>query len=270
MKMVIEHATMPLAARFGEYRSYGTLFWFLARRDIQLRYRQTALGVAWAIVQPLLPVAIFVAIFSRLLSHETGQIPYPLFVLSGLAPWTFVANAVNSASPTFVNNYSLLNKVYFPRAILPAAAVAAAALDGVVAGFAVLAVSLWYGMGPSVSWLLIPLVGAATALLAMASGVAVASLTAVFRDLKNVVPFLVQIWMYATPVFYPAHLVPAPLSPLLGLNPMAGMLEAFRSCLFGTAPNWLMVGQSAAATLILAAAAIAAFHTLEADLAERV
>jgi lipopolysaccharide transport system permease protein len=270
MRMVIQPSSMPLADKLGEYRHYGTLFWFLARRDIQLRYRQTMLGIVWAVLQPLLPMLIFVAVFARLLKLETGEIPYPLFVLSGLAPWTFVANAVNSASPTFVNNYSLLNKVYFPRAILPAAAVAAAALDGLVGGVVVLAVSLWYGVGPSLWWLLIPLPAGATAALAMAAGVTVASLTAVFRDVKNVVPFLVQVWMFSTPVFYPVQLVPGSLRPLAGFNPMTGILEAFRSCLLGAAPDWLLVGQSAVATVILAAVALGVFDALEADLAERV
>jgi lipopolysaccharide transport system permease protein len=270
MKMVIQPSAMPLGDKAAEYRHYGTLFWFLARRDIQLRYRQTLLGIAWAVLQPLLPMLIFVAVFARLLRMETGEIPYPLFVLSGLAPWTFVASAVTAAGPTFINNYSLLNKVYFPRAILPAATVGAAALDGLVGIVVVLLATLWYGFAPLLPWLLIPVVSALTVLLAVAAGLAVASITAVFRDMKNVVPFLVQLWMYSTPVFYPAQLIPDSLQPLAGFNPMTGILEAFRCCLFGTAPNWTYLWQSAAGALILCATAVWLFHSLEADLAERV
>ncbi len=267
---VISRSGTPLGAGIGEYGRYGTLFVFLALRDIRLRYRQTMLGVVWAVLQPLLPMLIFAAVFARLLGVETGDVPYPLFVFSGLAPWMFVANAVTAASPAFVNNFTLLNKVYFPRAILPGAAVAATALDGVVAVAAVLALSIWYGFTPALSWLLLPLVGAVAMLLAMGAGLAAASLTAVFRDMKNVVPFLVQVWMYASPVLYPMHLFPRRLRAAAGFNPMAGVLEAFRACLFHVAPDWTIIAQSAAATVVLAGVAVWLFHSLEADLAERV
>ena len=269
MKTVIETSPAPLQAKAAEYREYATLFWFLTRRDIQLRYRQTLLGIAWAVLQPLLPMLIFAAVFARFLRLETGEVPYPLFVLSGLAPWTFVAGGVTAASPSFIANYSLLNKVYFPRAILPAASVGAAALDGVVGLGVVLLACLWYGFTPTLSWLLLPAVAASTVLLTMAVGLAAASVATVFRDMKNVVPFLMQLWMYGSPVFYPASLIPDSVEPLAGLNPMVGILEAFRSCLFATAPNWAFLVQSGASVLALCALAGWLFHFLEADLAER-
>lgn len=253
----------------GEYRSSGTLFLFLALRDIRLRYRQTALGVGWAVLQPLLPMLIFAAVFSRL-HVATAGIPYPLYVFSGFAPWIFIGNAVTVASPTFINNFAMINKIYFPRAVLPMAVVAALALDGVVAVAAVLGVSTWYGYGPVWSWALLPLVGMAAVVMAMAAGVAAASLTAVLRDLKNAVPFVVQLWMYGSPVLYPIEWIPAPLRRVAGFNPVTGVLEAFRSCLFGTAPRWVLIAQSSVAMLVLIAGAAELFHWLEADLAERV
>jgi len=263
---VIEPSGRTLATSVAEYRTAGTLFLFLALRDFRLRYRQTALGVGWAVLQPLLPMLIFGAVFSRL-HFQTGGIPYPLFVFSGFAPWIFIANAVTGASPTFVNNFEMINKIYFPRAVLPMAVVAALTLDGAVAVASVLALSAWYGYGPVWSWLLLPVVGVVALVLATA---AAASLTAVLRDIKNAIPSLVQLWMYASPVLYPVEWIPAPLRRYAGLNPITGLLAAFRACLFGTAPDWGIIAQSGVAILVLIAAAVLIFHRLEADLAERV
>ena len=269
MTTVIEPTRKKLAASIGEYRNFGTLFLFLAIRDIRLRYRQTTLGVVWAVLQPLLPMLIFAAVFSRL-ELDTGGIPYPIFVFSGMALWIFLGNAVTLASPTFVTNFEMLNKIYFPRALLPAAVVAAMALDGLVAFVVVLVKSTWYGHGPVWSWLLFPVVGAGALLVAMAAGIAAASLTAVLRDIKNAVAFLVQVWMYASPVLYPVSSIPAPVRPWAGFNPVCGILEAFRCCLFGTAPDWTLIAESAVGTAVVVTAAVWLFHSLEDDLAERV
>jgi lipopolysaccharide transport system permease protein len=266
---VIDQSGKSLRSSIGEYRNAGTLFVFLALRDIRLRYRQTALGVGWAVLQPLLPMLIFAAVFSRLHAVTTG-IPYPLYVFSGFAPWIFIGNAVTAASPTFVNNFAMINKIYFPRAVLPAAVVAALALDGAVAVGAVMALSAWYGYHPIWSWTLLPLPGMAAVLVAISAGVAAASLTALLRDIKNAVPFLVQLWMYASPVLYPVEWLPAPLRVAAGFNPVTGVLETFRSCLFGTAPDWGRTAQSGLSIVLLVAGSAWLFHRLEADLAERV
>jgi lipopolysaccharide transport system permease protein len=266
---VIEPSGRTLASSLAEYRSAGTLFLFLTLRDIRLRYRQTALGLGWAVLQPVLPMLIFAAVFSRL-HFQTGGIPYPLFVFSGFAPWIFISNSIIGASPTFVNNFEMINKIYFPRAVLPMAVVAALTLDGTVAVAAVLALSSWYGYGPVWSWLLLPVVGIATLLLAMAAGVAAAALTAVLRDIKNAIPFLVQLWMYASAVLYPVAWMPASLRRYAGFNPVNGLLAAFRACLFGAAPDWGLIAQSGVSILILIGVAVEIFHHLEADLAERV
>jgi len=267
---VIDHSGAPAMRKIAEYRRYRTLFVFLALRDITLRYRQTLLGIVWAVLQPLLPMVIFSAVFARVLRPSTGGVPYWLFVLAGMAPWTFFANAINTSGTTFSSNHGLLNKVYFPRAILPGAAVAACLLDYFVMGVFLLGLASWRGYRPTVEWLLLPVIAFVTAALAMSVGLALASMMAIYRDVKHVLPFLVQLWMFATPIMYPISLMPRQLQPFIGLNPMAGVVEALRSCLFGTQPDWnllLLSGLSAAA---MGCAAAFLFHHLESDLAERV
>ncbi len=252
----------------AEYRNCGTLFRLLALRDIRLRYRETAFGVGWAVLQPLLPMLIFGAVFSRL-KVETGGVPYPLFVFSGFALWLYISNCVTAASPVFVNNSAMINKIYFPRAVLPLAICAALVLDGSVATLAALALSLWYGFPPAWTWLLLPLAGMAAVIVAMTAALAAASLSAAWRDVKNAVPSLVQMWMYASPVLYPVEWIPAPLRRLAGFNPVTGVLEAFRSCLFHTAARWDLIAQSGVSLAVLLCAAVGLFRYFQADLAER-
>jgi lipopolysaccharide transport system permease protein len=209
------------------------------------------------------------AVFARL-RLDTGTVPYPLFVFSGFAAWIFIGNSVSGASPVFLNNFEMINKIYFPRAVLPLAVVAALVVDGTVAVVAVLALSTWYGYGPAWSWLLLPLVGVAAVVMTMAAAVVAASLTTMMRDIKNAVPFLVQVWMYASPVLYPVSSIPARARPFAGLNPVVGVLEAFRSSLFAQTPQWNLLAQSGIALAGLIAFAMWLFHRLEADLAERV
>jgi lipopolysaccharide transport system permease protein len=267
---VIDGSRSGFTRKIAEYRRYGTLFVFLALRDVMLRYRQTVLGIVWAIVQPILPMLIFAAVLARVLRPGTSNVPYPLFALAGLTLWTFFANAITASGSTFMNNHNLLNKVYFPRAILPAAAVAAHLVDLLVAGALLLGLALWWGYRPTVAWLLIPPIGLLTAALAMAVGVALASLMALYRDVKYLLPFLVQIWMYATPVIYPTSVLTAKFHWLIGLNPMTGVVEAFRAALFGTPADWNLIGLSSLSAAIIAIGGWTLFQNLEADLAERV
>jgi lipopolysaccharide transport system permease protein len=267
---IIERSGISALQKIAEYRQYRTLFLFLTLRDITLRYRQTLLGVLWAVLQPILPMVIFTLVFARVLRPETGPVPYSLFALSGLVPWTFFANAINTASSTFATNHNLLNKVYFPRAILPGAAVAACVVDLVVGEVFLLGMLLWQGYRPTLAWLWLPVIALVTAGLALAVGLALASLMALYRDIKHVSPFLVQLWMYATPVVYPIHLVPLRFRWVIDLNPMAGLVEVGRSCWFGTPLHWTLLGMSALSALLISGAAALLFHRLETDLAERV
>ena len=266
----IDHSGISAFEKIAEYRQYRTLFLFLTLRDITLRYRQTLLGVLWAVLQPILPMVIFTLVFARVLRPETGPVPYSLFALSGLVPWTFFANAINTAGSTFATNHNLLNKVYFPRAILPGAAVAACVVDLIVGEVFLLGMLLWQGYRPALAWLWLPVIALVTAGLALAVGLALASLMALYRDVKHVFPFLVQLWMFATPVVYPIQLLPARFRWAIDLNPMAGLVEVGRSCWFGTPVNWILLGMSALSAVVISGAAALLFHHLETDLAERV
>jgi lipopolysaccharide transport system permease protein len=266
---VIDHSGVPIFQKITEYRHYRTLFIILALRDITLRYRQTVLGILWAVLQPLLPMAVFTAVFARVLRPNTGGVPYWLFVLAGMAPWTFFANAINTSGSTFVSNQGLLNKVYFPRAILPGAAVAACMLDYAVMSALLLGLASWRGYRPNIEWLLLPMIAFVTAGLAMSVGLALASLMAIYRDVKHVLPFLVQLWMFATPIMYPVNLLPQQVRWAVGLNPMAGIIEALRSCLFGTPADWNLLALSGLSIVAIGFASAFLFHRLEADLAER-
>jgi len=268
--MIIESSGISLVERVKEYRRYGTLFLFLAIRDIRLRYRQTFLGLLWSVLQPLVPMVIFTLVFSRLLRPETDGVPYYLFALGGLTPWMFFANSINAAGATFVQNANLLNKVYFPRAIMPAAAIAAYVLDWLIATIILSIFLTRAGYSPSLVWLCLPLIIVFAAIVAVGVGVAVASLSAVYRDVKHALPFVVQVWMYATPVVYPIKLVSKRLQWVLAMNPMTGVVEATRACLFGLGVDWPLLSISMASALLILAAATALFHKVEADLAERV
>lgn len=254
----------------AEYQRYRALFFFLTIRDIRLRYRKTWRGVLWALLQPLLPMLIFAAIFSRVIRPELRDGPYWLFVLAGLAPWNFFANAVNYSSVTFVNNFGLLNKVYFPRAILPAAAVTACLLDLLVSSCALTVLSWWKGYPPNFRVFLLPPLILAAAVVAVTIGLAAASLNVLYRDLRPLVPFLVQVGMYATPVLYPLAMIPSALRRLAWLNPMTGVVEAFRATLFHSSIDWS--GEAISAVCFCAMACVSAllFRKVEADLAERI
>jgi lipopolysaccharide transport system permease protein len=254
----------------AEYRRYKTLFLFLTARDIRLRYRKTWRGVLWALIQPLLPMLIFAAIFSRVIRPELSTGPYWLFVLAGIAPWNFFANAVNYSSVTFVNNFGLLNKVYFPRAILPAAAVTACLLDLLVSSTVLIGLGWWNGYPPTLRYFLLPPAILAGVAVAGVIGLAAASLNVLYRDLKPLVPFLIQVAMYATPVLYPLAMIPAGLRRLAWIDPMTGVVEAFRAGLFGTSMDWAGEAISGLAFCVFACGAAWLFGKVEADLAERI
>ncbi len=252
-----------------EYRRHWTLFYFLTIRDIRLRYRKTWRGVMWALVQPLLPMVIFGAVLSGVMRPEVGPGPYWLFVLAGLVPWSFFSSAANYSAVTFVNNFGLLNKVYFPRAILPAAAVSACLLDLLVSSCVLIALCWWNGYPPRLGMFLFPPLILVTTLVAAAFGLAAASLNVLYRDLKPLVPFLIQVAMYATPVLYPLSMVPSSLRWLMWLNPMTGIVEGFRGSLLGSSVDWTGEAISAIAGGGLIYVAAWLFRKVEADLAER-
>jgi lipopolysaccharide transport system permease protein len=212
---------------------YRELLWFLALRDLKVRYKQTALGVAWAVIQPLFTMLVFSVFFGALAQIPSDGIPYPLFVLVGLLPWQLFAYALTQSSNSLVAEQRVITKVYFPRLVVPLASVVSGLADLAVAFVLVLLFLVGYGVAPSWNLLAVPLLVLFALATALAVGLWLAALNVQFRDVRYTVPFLTQIWMFLTPVAYPSSLVPEAYRPLYGLNPMAGVVEGFRWALLG-------------------------------------
>jgi homopolymeric O-antigen transport system permease protein len=228
--------TAPLGLR--ELWAYRELLYFLTWRDVKVRYKQTILGGAWAILQPFLSMVVFTLFFGKLAKMPSDGIPYPIFAYAALLPWTFFANSVNKSGSSLVGNANLITKVYFPRLIIPAAAVGAALIDFGVASVLLVAMMAYYGVAPGPGVLMFfPLV-ACTMLLALAVGAWTSALNVKYRDVSYILPFMMQLWMFATPIIYPASLVPGHWRWLIWLNPLAGIIEGFRSSLFGRQFEW--------------------------------
>lgn len=261
-----------LATRaLSEVWRYRELLYFLAWRDVKVRYKQTALGVAWAILQPLFMMLTFSIFFGRLAGIPSDGVPYPLFALAGLLPWQFFSYALTESSNSVVANQRLVTKVYFPRLVIPLASVLSGLVDFAVSLVLLLLVMLLFGYLPAVTApLALPfvLLGMLTAL---GVGLWLAALNVRYRDVRYTLPFLTQIWMLATPLAYPSSLVPEQWRPLLGLNPMAGVVEGFRWALLGSssAPGPL-VGVSALVACALLVSGVWYFRHAERTFADRV
>jgi lipopolysaccharide transport system permease protein len=242
------------ALDLGELWRYRELLWFLAWRDVALRYKQTALGVAWAVIQPLFTMIVFSVFFGALAKVPSDGLPYPLFALIGLLPWQLFACALTQASNSLVAEQRLITKVYFPRLIVPLASVLAGLADFLVAFVLVLVGMAAYGAAPGWQVLAVPPLTLFALATALAVGLWLAALNVQFRDVRYTVPFLAQIWMVVTPVAYPSSLVPEAYRPLYGLNPMAGVVEGFRWALLGRTelPLELMAVSGAVVALLLA------------------
>ena len=245
--------------------AYRELLYFLTWRDVKIRYKQTLLGAAWAVLQPLLLMLIFTFFFARLAGISSGNVPYPLFAYAGLLPWTFFANAVTTSGNSLVSSTNLITKVYFPRIIIPAAAVAAGLVDFAIACVLLVALMIYYHMPLHASILLLPVLTLLTALLALGVGLLMSALNVKYRDVRYALPFLIQCWMFASPVIYP---VPSRWRWLLSINPMTGIIEAVRAALFGEPLRWEMLGTSAAITVLLLIYATFAFHRMEKSFAD--
>ncbi len=240
---------------------FRELWLFLTWRDIKVRYRQTVLGVLWAVIQPLFAVLIFTLFFGRLAGMPSDGIPYPLFAYAGLLPWLFFANAVTQGSNSLVNSAHLITKVYFPRLLIPASAVGAAAVDFCIAFTLLLVLYFWHAWRgliafPGLNMLLVVPLMVLLALLALGVGLWMSALNVRYRDIRHAIPFLIQIWMFATPIIYPASLVPERYRWILAINPLAGIIEAFRAVCFGLPMDWLSLAISvvvSGAILIVAA-----------------
>jgi lipopolysaccharide transport system permease protein len=216
-----------------ELWSYRELLFFLTWRDIKIRYKQTALGALWAIIQPLFAMILFTVVFGLLARVPSDNVPYPLFAYAGLVPWTFFANAITNSGNSLVGSSTLISKVYFPRLFIPAAAVASGLLDLAIASLLLIPLLIYFQITLTWKILFLPVIAGLVAVLALGVGMVLSALNVKYRDVRYALPFLVQLWLFASPVIYPTSLVPANWRWLLSVNPMTGLIEAFRASLFG-------------------------------------
>jgi len=232
---------------------YRELLYFLVWRDVKVRYKQTVLGAAWAILQPVMTMLVFSVFFGRLAKVPSDGIPYPVFAFTALLPWQLFAYALSESSNSLVSNQNLITKVYFPRLVIPIAAVLAGLVDFAIAFVVLLGLMLYYGIMPTAAVALLPLFMLLAVTTALAIGLWLSALNVKFRDVRYTIPFLTQFWMFATPVAYPSSLVPEPWRALYGLNPMAGVVEGFRWALLGKAqgPGPLLAVWVAAVVVLL-------------------
>jgi len=257
------------ALPFGELFASRELLYFFVWRDIKIRYKQTAIGAAWAVLQPFLTMVVFSRFFGRLAHIQSGGLPYPIFYYSALLPWLYFATSLQNATNAIVENQRLITKVYFPRLALPLSSVLAGLVDFGVSFVMFVAMMVYYGIHPRATMLWLPAFLLLAILTALGVGLWLSALNAIYRDVRYVVPFLVQFWMFASPVAYPASLVPARWRYLYGLNPMAGVIEGFRWSLTGNGarPGWILL-ISAGVVLAVLLGGIAYFQKMESTIAD--
>jgi lipopolysaccharide transport system permease protein len=249
---------------------YRELLFFLAWRDVKVRYKQTVLGAAWAVLQPFATMLVFTLFLGRMAGVASGIEHYALFVFAGMLPWTFFQNALTAASSSVVGNQSLVTKVYFPRLIIPMSAAVAGLVDLAVA-FAMLGLMMvYYGVVPGWGILLLPLIVLLLVLAALGVGTLLAALTVAYRDFRYVVPFGVQLWMFATPCIYlnPAEVIGPRGQALMPLNPVYGLILSFREAMLGGSPNWYALGVSGAVSLALLFVGCSYFRRVERGFAD--
>jgi lipopolysaccharide transport system permease protein len=253
----------------GELWHARELVYFFVWRDIKVRYKQTAIGAAWAVFQPLLTMAVFTLFFGRLAKIPSDGLPYPLFYYCALLPWMYFAASLQNATNVIVEQQRVITKVFFPRLVLPLSAVTSPLLDFAISFLFLVLMMVYYGARPTLSLLLLPLFLALAILTALGVGLWLSALNAIYRDIRYVVPFLVQFWMFASPVAYPSSLVPGRWRWLYGLNPMAGVIEGFRWALtsHGNPPSGLLA-PSSTAVLLLVASGTLYFQKMEGIIAD--
>jgi lipopolysaccharide transport system permease protein len=252
-----------------ELWQYRELLYFLAWRDIKVRYKQTALGIGWAIIQPFFIMLVFSIFFGHLAKVPSDGIPYPLFVYCALVPWNLFAHSLTESSSSLVANERLITKIYFPRLIVPISAVLAGLVDFAISFIVLVAMMIYYGVAPGVTALSLPLFVLLAVMTALGAGLWLSALNVRYRDVRYVLTFLTQLWLFATPVAYPSSLVPEPWRAVYGLNPMAGVVEGFRWALLGKAgrPGSLLVVSILVAILMLVSG-LFYFRRMEATFAD--
>jgi lipopolysaccharide transport system permease protein len=268
-RIVIRPSQGWISLRLHDLWEYRELLYFLVWRDIKVRYKQTVLGAAWAIIQPFTSMVVFSLFFGKLAKVPSDNVPYPIFAYTGLVPWTFFAGALAQSSNSLVDSANLIKKVYFPRLTIPIANVLAGLVDFVLAFVVLIGMMIWYGVYPTARLLWLPLFVLLALVTALAVGLWLSVLNVEYRDVRYTVPFLTQFWMFATPIVYPSSLLKEPWRTVYGLNPMTGVVEGFRWALLGTktAPG-PTIAVSAAASLALLVGGAFYFRRMEKTFAD--
>jgi lipopolysaccharide transport system permease protein len=247
-----------ISLEFDELWEYRELLFFFVWRDIKVRYKQTVIGASWAIIQPLFTMMIFSLFFGRLAGIPSDGIPYPIFSYAALVPWTFFANALTQASNSLVNSADMIKKIYFPRLLMPIATVLAGVIDFVLAFVVLVGMMIFYGLTPTINVIWLPLLLLLALITSLGVSLWLSAMNVQFRDVRYIIPFLTQAWLFATPIAYPSSLLSEPWRTLYGLNPMVGVVEGFRWALLGTdtAPGPIMVVSCLAAIGVLVSGVI--------------
>jgi homopolymeric O-antigen transport system permease protein len=265
----VREPSTGISLKLRELLEYHELIYFLVWRDLKVRYKQTALGVAWVVIQPLMTMVVFTIFFGNLAKVPSDGLPYPIFSFTALLPWQFFANALNNSSNSLVNNRELITKLYFPRLIVPLSSIIAGLVDFFISFLVLIAMMIYYGITPTSAVLALPLF----ILLAIATSTAVSlwlsALNVEYRDVRYTIPFLTQFWLFLTPIAYPSNLVPEKWRLLYGLNPMAGVVEGFRWALLGTTNvSWTIISVSIFIVVILLVGGLVYFRRMERTFAD--
>lgn len=259
-----------LAHFWRELWRYRELFYFLAWRDLAVRYKQTVIGVAWSVIRPVLTMVVFTVIFGRLAHMPSGGAPYPILVYAGLLPWTFFATAVAEGAGSLITNANMVAKVYFPRLILPASAVIVALADALISVAILLLLMAFYGYAPGWQMVTLPLFFLLVGVTALGSGLWLAALNVKYRDFRYLIPFLLQLGLYISPVGFSSRVVPPQWAPLYALNPMVGVIDGFRWAILGRGVSFpaTPLAESILTVTLLSAAAMWYFQRTERSFAD--
>jgi len=251
--IVVKPSKGWISLKLKELWEYRELLYFMAWRDIKVRYKQTVLGAAWAIIQPFFTMVIFSLFFGRLAKIPSDGIPYPIFAYAALVPWTFFANGLNNASNSLVGNANLIKKVYFPRLVVPISGIISGVVDFIVAFIVLVGMMLFYGIFPTVNIIWLPFLLLLAFITALGVGLWLSALNVQFRDVRYTVPFLIQFWLFASPIAYPSSLLSEPWRTVYGINPMVGVVEGFRWALLGTdtTPGPIIIVSTLVALMLL-------------------
>ncbi|HVN31931.1 MAG TPA: ABC transporter permease [Thermoanaerobaculaceae bacterium] len=266
--LVLEPRRAWAPVDLAEIWRYRDLLYFLTKREISIRYKQTALGVAWAFLQPFLTMIVFTVFLGHYGKMDSQGLPYPVFCYLGLLPWTYFANALTRASSSLVGNANLLTKVYFPRLLVPLSATLSALVDFAIAAVLLVGLMLFYGVPAAWSAVLLLPLTVATALIATGVGMWLAALNVRYRDVQHAIPFVVQIWMFLSPVVYPARIASPRIQALLTLNPMTGLIGAYRSAALGWPIDWRALSAAGIITVVASAFGLWQFRRMERSFAD--